>query len=115
MSKKPRNPLDGFTNIAKLHLTVSKTADGMHDYLQVVAGDQFTVNVVLIADLIEIKDVRPKSATFEIFQVMENSRGYDQPRGAFATAEAAEAEADRLNKERPSSDGFYVEGLTVTR
>lgn len=48
------------TRISKLQVTISKTADGARDYLQVVSADQFTVNVVLIADVIAIVDARAK-------------------------------------------------------
>lgn len=41
-----------------LTVTVSKTADGKSDYLQILSADQFALNIVLIADRIEVKDVR---------------------------------------------------------
>lgn len=44
----------------KLTITVTKTSDGMAEYVQVMSDDQFAVNVVLIADKIEIRDSRPK-------------------------------------------------------
>lgn len=49
------------TEIDKLRITVTKTADGQRDYVQVISSDQFTVNVVLIAGVIDIVDTRPPS------------------------------------------------------
>jgi len=51
------NPID------KLTILVSKTADGRNDYVQVLSGDQFSLNVVLIARKITIRDVRPTDGT----------------------------------------------------
>ncbi len=42
----------------KLRVTVSKTSGGDKDYLQVLSDDQFSVNVVLIADEIVVEDLR---------------------------------------------------------
>ncbi len=47
------------TQIEKLRIQVTKTSDGLREYVQIISSDQFTVNVVLIADLIEISDDRP--------------------------------------------------------
>ena len=44
----------------KLTITVTKTANGEADYLQVMSADQFAINIVLIAEQIEIEDLRPK-------------------------------------------------------
>ena len=33
----------------KLIITISKTADGQQDYMQIVSEDQFAINVVLIS------------------------------------------------------------------
>lgn len=41
-----------------LTVTISKTADGKDDYLQVLSLDQYSVNVVLISSKITLKDVR---------------------------------------------------------
>jgi hypothetical protein len=47
----------------KLNVTVTKTSDGARDYIQIMSDDMFTVNVVLVADLIEVRDARePKVA-----------------------------------------------------
>ena len=51
--------------LPNLKLTLSKTQDGQHDYLQIVSDDQFALNVVLIADKIDVDDrrepVKPKA------------------------------------------------------
>ena len=39
-------------------ITLSKTADGTRQYLQIISADGFQTNVVLIADLFELKDTR---------------------------------------------------------
>lgn len=44
--------------IPKLTVQLSKTSDGGAQYLQVMSDDYTTVNVVLIADEIEVKDDR---------------------------------------------------------
>lgn len=43
-----------------LKVTLSKTADGEHDYLQILSADLFSTNIVLVADGIEVNDTRPK-------------------------------------------------------
>jgi hypothetical protein len=49
--------------LPNLKVTISKTQDGRHDYMQVVSDDQFALNLVVIADKIEVDDRRepPKS------------------------------------------------------
>lgn len=42
-----------------LKVTVQKATDG-RDYLQVMSGDMVEVNIVLIADKIEVEDLREK-------------------------------------------------------
>jgi hypothetical protein len=42
----------------KLHVTISKTSDGLSDYIQLMSDDAVTVNVVLVADKIEVQDAR---------------------------------------------------------
>lgn len=44
--------------IPKLTIQVTRTADGQNEYLQILSGDQFSVNVVLIAAIIEVRDCR---------------------------------------------------------
>lgn len=45
--------------IPNLTITVTKTADGKFDYVQIMSGDQFSINLVLIAGEIVVKDARP--------------------------------------------------------
>lgn len=53
----------------KLKVTVTKTADGLKDYVQIMSDDYTSVNVVMIADEIIVEDaraatpVRKKTAT----------------------------------------------------
>jgi len=42
----------------KLTITVTRTADGKQDYVQVMSADQMTTNIVLIADEIVVADHR---------------------------------------------------------
>jgi hypothetical protein len=44
----------------KLSVTITKTANGKSDYIQVMSEDMFTTNIVLIADEIEVDDQRDK-------------------------------------------------------
>jgi hypothetical protein len=46
--------------IDKLMIRISRTADGRRNYLQVLSGDQFVINIVLIASEITLVDARPK-------------------------------------------------------
>lgn len=48
--------------IPKLTISVTKTADGQHEYVQILSGDQFSLNIVLIANQIVVKDSRPPAA-----------------------------------------------------
>lgn len=43
----------------KLKITISKTSDGHGEYVQVMSDDAVQVNVVLVAEAIEIVDARP--------------------------------------------------------
>jgi hypothetical protein len=45
--------------IDKLTIRITKTADGQYDYVQIMSGDVFSVNVVLIATHIDVLDQRP--------------------------------------------------------
>lgn len=53
----------------KLTVTITKTADGKREYIQIMSEDMLSVNVVLVADSIEVHDlialeqVRPAAAT----------------------------------------------------
>lgn len=42
----------------KLHVTITKTSRGDQDYIQVMSDDAVSVNVVLVADAIEVQDFR---------------------------------------------------------
>lgn len=42
-----------------LKVTVTKTADGKFNYIQVMSEDQLRVNVVMVAEQIEVLDLRP--------------------------------------------------------
>ena len=44
--------------IDKLTIQVTETADGGGEYVQIMSGDMTTINVVLIAGEIEIRDDR---------------------------------------------------------
>ena len=46
--------------IEKLEVTITKTADGKDEYIQIMSGDYVSVNVVLIAKKIVVKDGRKK-------------------------------------------------------
>lgn len=41
-----------------VRITVTKTADGQREYMQILTADALSVNVVLVADRIEIQDCR---------------------------------------------------------
>jgi len=43
----------------KLNITITKTADGKSEYIQIMSDDLLSINVVLIAVDIEVKDMRP--------------------------------------------------------
>jgi len=42
-----------------INVTVSKTSDGLRDYVQLISDDAVTVNVVLVADRVSVRDSRP--------------------------------------------------------
>ncbi len=41
-----------------IKITVTKTANGQHDYVQIISDDQFSLNIVLIAEKIVVEDCR---------------------------------------------------------
>lgn len=41
-----------------IRITISKTSDGLQEYLQVLSEDTISVNIVLVADKFELTDVR---------------------------------------------------------
>lgn len=46
------------TPYPKLTITITKTMDGVSDYVQILSGDQFALNIVLIANEIVVRDAR---------------------------------------------------------
>jgi len=44
--------------INKLKVTITPTANGKDEYIQIMSSDQLTVNIVLIASKIEVLDTR---------------------------------------------------------
>jgi hypothetical protein len=44
--------------IGKLTITVTKTADGLYEYIQIASPAAMPINIVLIADVVEIQDRR---------------------------------------------------------
>lgn len=42
----------------KLNVTVTKTADGNRNYVQLMSADQVSINVVFVADEIVVEDHR---------------------------------------------------------
>jgi len=42
----------------KLTIQVTKTADGLQDYVQIMSADFLSVNIVLVAAEIEVQDDR---------------------------------------------------------
>jgi hypothetical protein len=55
--------------IGKLTITVTKTADGRYEYIQIFSPAAMPINIVLIADIVEIEDLRGiKPSTAKIFR-----------------------------------------------
>jgi hypothetical protein len=46
------------SSLGKLTVTVTPTSDNSHDYIQIMSEDMVSVNIVLVADEIEVKDTR---------------------------------------------------------
>lgn len=44
--------------VGKLTITVTKTADGRYEYIQIASPAAMPVNIVLIADEVVIEDMR---------------------------------------------------------
>ena len=42
----------------KLRVTITKTSDGLAEYIQIMSADTVSVNIVLIAGEIEVQDNR---------------------------------------------------------
>lgn len=47
----------------KLNVTITKTSRGDQDYIQVMSDDMVSVNVVLVADSIDVQDRRKSDKT----------------------------------------------------
>lgn len=45
----------------KLDVTITKTSIGESDYIQIISRDQVTVNIVFVAEEINVKDHRKKA------------------------------------------------------
>jgi len=48
----------------QLTVTVTKTSNGLMDYIQIMSDDSVSVNIVLIADKITMEDHREKFDSF---------------------------------------------------
>lgn len=46
--------------IDRLNVTITKTADGKADYIQLMSKDMISVNVVIVAEEISFEDWREK-------------------------------------------------------
>jgi len=44
----------------KITIQITKTTDGKDEYCQIMSEDQFAINIVLIANKIEIRDDRKR-------------------------------------------------------
>jgi len=54
-------PMDGGEmniSLSPIKITVTKTADGSADYVQIMSDDQFAVNIVMISSKITVLDTR---------------------------------------------------------
>ena len=49
----------------QLTVTVTKTSNGLFDYVQVMSNDSVSVNIVLIAEKITVEDRREKFNSLE--------------------------------------------------
>lgn len=47
--------------IDKLTVTITKTADGKRDYVQIMSEDMLSINTVFIADYIKLQDHRDET------------------------------------------------------
>lgn len=48
------------TYLSGVKVTLSRTANGAEEYLQILSDDQFRLNIVLVAEEFEVRDERPK-------------------------------------------------------
>ncbi len=58
MKQNREAKMSSIHQIDKLTIQVTKTSDGLQEYVQIMSGDMLTVNVVLIADEIVVNDGR---------------------------------------------------------
>ena len=42
----------------KLNIIITKTSDGLREYIQIMSEDMITVNIVLVAEEIKVEDHR---------------------------------------------------------
>ena len=42
----------------KLQVTVTKTSDGLSDYIQIISDDMLSVNIVLVVEEVVVEDRR---------------------------------------------------------
>lgn len=61
-------------NLGKLSIQLTKTADSQHEYLQILSADQFSLNIVLIADKIEVQDKRRAKIILQDADIDEDCR-----------------------------------------
>ncbi len=50
----------------KLDVTITKTSTGKSDYIQIMSNDQVSVNIVLVAEEINVTDYRETGKKEEI-------------------------------------------------
>lgn len=55
---KVKQRIPGLDPIQGLKITITKTSDGLSEYVQILSADQLSVNVVLIAQKITVLDTR---------------------------------------------------------
>ena len=68
----------------RLHVTISKTRDGEHDYIQIISDDALTVNVVLVADEVKVQDARDSAVLAAVKRIGRGEGekwGYDTTTG----------------------------------
>ena len=46
-----------------LNVTITKTSNGLMDYIQIMSDDQISINCVFVAEEIEVEDHRNKEAS----------------------------------------------------
>jgi hypothetical protein len=56
--KKAARAITPLAQSQPLNVTITKTADGQAEYMQIFSADQFSVNIVLISPKITVRDTR---------------------------------------------------------